>query len=114
LHARDTLRALRNSGRPFNLTLLTLDTHDPPGIFDSCGTDDRVRDATALKCSMRAVSGFLADLKAQGYLDDTVVVVMTDHLKATGEGVGYRAALVGATDRTLLLRVCSPDPTLGW
>jgi phosphoglycerol transferase len=109
VHARDTLRSLRNSGSPFMLTLLTLDTHNPPGIFDTCATDDMVREATALKCSMRAVAGFIADLNAQGYLEDTVVVVMTDHLKATGETVDYRAALGGVPHRTLLLRVSSPD-----
>lgn len=108
-HARDTLAVLRASGQPFNLTILTLDTHEPAGRFDSCTTAHQVAMATALKCSTTAVAGFLAHLEQQGVLDDTVVVVMGDHLKATAEGGDFSAELDAAAGRTILFRVWSPD-----
>lgn len=108
-HARQTVTELHEAGEPFNLTLLTLDTHEPAGVFPSCRTDDEVAMATAIKCSMRTVAGFLDYLEIQGYLDNTVVVVMGDHLKATSEGGDFKTELDGTPERTIVYRVWSPD-----
>ena len=109
-HARETLEQLRATGRPFNLTILTVDTHEPPGVFAACTDAGANPMATALMCSLHAVGAFLADLKAAGELDDTVVMLMTDHLKMLSAGNYYRVELALATERRLLLRVWSPDP----
>lgn len=109
-HARDTVKELRAAGAPFNLTILTLDTHEPAAIYPSCTTDDADPMATALSCSLTAVAGFLDELAADGQLQDTVVVVMGDHLKATAEGGSYKAELEAAGERTIVLRVWSPHP----
>jgi phosphoglycerol transferase len=111
LFARATaeLTELREAGEPFNLTILTMDTHEPAGVFPSCTTDDEVAMATALKCSGRAVAGFLEDLKDGGYLDDTVVVLMGDHLKDTANGGDFGTLLADRDDRTIFFRVWSPD-----
>ncbi|MEA5116987.1 MAG: sulfatase-like hydrolase/transferase [Propionicimonas sp.] len=109
-HARDTVDELRAAGEPFSLTMLTLDTHEPPGLYSSCSTADTDPMATAITCSMRAVAGFLDYLKDSGALADTVVVVMGDHLKATAEGGSFKAELDGTADRTIVLRVWSPEP----
>ena len=66
--------------------------------------------ATAIRCSMRAVADFLDHLEDEGYLDDTVVVVMGDHLKATSEGGFFKEELERTRDRTIVFRVWSPDP----
>lgn len=108
-HARQAVTELHAAGQPFNLTMLTLDTHEPAGVFPSCSTDDEVAMATAIRCSTRAVAGFLGYLESQGYLDDTVVVVMGDHLKATSEGGDFKAELDGTSDRTIVYRVWSPE-----
>lgn len=107
-HARDTLADLRQAGTPFHLTILTLDTHEPAGVFDSCRPKDAEPMASALKCSTRAVAGFLDHLRTEGYLDDTVVVLMGDHLKNVAEGGSFSAGLADR-DRTILFRVWSPD-----
>lgn len=109
-HARDALADLREAGQPFHLTILTLDTHEPAGIFASCTTADQVPMATAVTCSTRAVAGFLDDLKRSGDLDDTVVMVMGDHLKATVEGGDFKTELEQTPDRTIIFRVWSPEP----
>ncbi|MCC6495109.1 MAG: sulfatase-like hydrolase/transferase [Propionibacteriaceae bacterium] len=110
VHARDTVRQLRATGKPYNLTLLTLDTHEPPATFVACPAGDGSAMARALRCSLQAVAGFLADLKADGSLDDTVVVLTSDHLKMAAAGASYRAELTGVPERALLLRVWSPRP----
>ncbi len=111
-HATERIDTLRAAGRPFNLTMLTLDTHEPGGVYPTCRTDDDVAMATAIRCSMQAVGGFLEHLRTNGYLEDTVVVVMGDHLKATAEGGFYKAELDAQADRTIVLRVWSPDGTV--
>ncbi len=109
-HAADTLDELRAAGRPYHLTMLTLDTHEPGGVYPSCATDDTVAMATAIACSSRALAGFLAHAEEVGALEDTVVVVMGDHLKSTAEGGYYKAELDGTAERTIVLRIWSPDP----
>jgi len=108
-YAIDELRRLREAGRPFNLTMLTLDTHEPGGVYPTCTTDDGIAMATAIQCSMKAVSHVLQYLRDNHFLDDTVVVVTGDHLKATAEGGFYKAELDAQKDRTIILRVWSPD-----
>ncbi len=109
-HAEETIDKLQAAGKPFNLTLLTLDTHEPGGVFPGCTTPDDVQMATAIKCSMRAVAGFLDHLKSNGYLDDTVVVVLGDHLKVTSDGGYFKDELERTPDRSIIYRVWSPDP----
>lgn len=109
-HAADTVDELRAAGEPYYLSMLTLDTHEPGGVYPSCSTDDANKMATAITCSTRALAGFLAHLKETGALQDTVVVVMGDHLKSTAEGGFYKAELDGTPDRRIVLRIWSPDP----
>lgn len=109
-HAEEVIDDLRADGDPFNLSILTLDTHEPAGVFPGCGTDDAVAMATAITCSMRAVAGFIDHLEDEGYLKDTVVMVMGDHLKVTSDGGDFKAELEGAPDRTIIFRVWSPEP----
>lgn len=108
-HAADTLDELRASGQPYHLTMLSLDTHEPGGVYPSCATDDAVPMATAITCSTQALAGFLAHAESIGALEDTVIVVMGDHLKATAEGGYYKAELDGTADRSIVLRIWSPD-----
>ena len=92
-HAEQEVDDLRATGEPFNLTVLTLDTREPGGVFPGCSPPDAVAMKAAIRCSMRAVAGFIKDLKSTGALEDTVVVVMGDHLKATSEGGAFKAEL---------------------
>lgn len=109
-HAKDTVARLRKAGTPYNLTILTMDNHEPAAIYPSCTDDEAVPMATAVKCSGRAVAGFLAYLNSSGVLADTVVVLMGDHVKNTGDSDQFRAELEHAPERTIFFRVHSPDP----
>lgn len=109
-HAAQTVDALHAAGRPFNLTLLTLDTHEPAVIRDACDAAGRAPMAAATRCSMRAVAGFIQHLRAAGYLKDTVVVVTGDHLKGVASGTAFHDELSRATNRTVFFRLWSPTP----
>ncbi|MCA0251036.1 MAG: LTA synthase family protein [Actinobacteria bacterium] len=109
-HAADTVDELRERGEPFHLSMLTLDTHEPAALYSTCGTDDAVKMATAIVCSTRALAGFLNHLAETGALEDTVVVVMGDHLKSKAEGGDFNSELEAAQNRTIVLRILSPDP----
>ncbi len=109
-HARTVVDGLAAADRPFNLTLLTLDTHEPPALFPGCATGDDAPIKTAWTCSLRAVAGFIDHLRKTGILDDTVVVVTGDHLKMTGLAVPFSHELDAVPDRGLICRIWSPDP----
>ena len=110
-HAADVLDTLHAADEPFNLTVLTLDTHEPAGVFPDCTDDASVPMATAIRCSMKAVAGFLEHAEHAGYLDDTVVMVMGDHLKGTGDRDAFRDVLRAQENRTVIFRFHSPDRT---
>lgn len=108
-HAADVLDKLHASGKPFSLSMITLDTHEPPGIYPDCQDGDPTPMATAIKCSMKAVATFLQHIKQAGYLDDTVVMIMGDHLKGTSDNDAFHDALRAQQNRTIVFRVWSPD-----
>lgn len=79
--ARTTLDRLHASGQPFNLTLLTLDTHNPFGFLSpACRRQGAGNFEGIVACSAREIAAFIAYAQKKGYLENTVVVVMGDHL----------------------------------
>lgn len=108
-HATDVVDALHEAEKPFNLTMLTLDTHEPAAVYPSCHTSDDVAMETAIKCSTSAVGKFLTHLKSEGYLKDTVVMVMGDHLKGTSDADAFHSILSAAPGRTVVFRTWSPS-----
>ena len=108
--AADVVDELHESGQPFNLTLLTLDTHEPFATRTSCDAAGREPLAAATTCSIRAVAGFLDHLRASGYLKDTVVMITSDHLRWGAGGVPFRDGHAREGRRALVFRLWSPSP----
>jgi phosphoglycerol transferase len=77
LHARS-----QRGGAPFNVTVITTDNHAPDGYLSpSCPASDLTPSfARVIDCSNRFVAAFYNKLKQAGVLEDTVFVVMGDHL----------------------------------
>ncbi|HCI73019.1 MAG TPA: phosphoglycerol transferase [Lachnospiraceae bacterium] len=78
--AKKRLDSLSKSGKPFNLTMLTVDTHYPDGYTcrlceDTYGSSY----ANAIACSDRQVSAFLDWCREQEWYEDTAIVVSGDH-----------------------------------
>lgn len=96
------------TGNPFNLTMLTLDTHEPVHIYDYCNVDTENVVTSAFDCSMTQVAAFVNHLKDQGYLEDTAVVIMGDHLKHMSAGDAFHEQLDHHPNRTIFNRIWIP------
>lgn len=74
------LALLSRSGDPFNLTILTVGMHPPDGFLaPSCPrTFGDLRDTVA--CTAHLIDHFVESAHSAGYLENTDVVVLGDHL----------------------------------
>lgn len=108
--ARDELEQLRLAGEPYNLTILTLDTHEPGLVGPGCEAQGRPAMRAAVRCTADVVADFIEDLEDDGVLADTAVVLMGDHLAMLGAQSEFREELGGVADRSIFHRVWSPLP----
>ncbi|MBQ9578333.1 MAG: ankyrin repeat domain-containing protein, partial [Ottowia sp.] len=78
LGARRYISELRKSEQPWMLTLLTVGTHHPFGISDAMAANYPSRQEAAVMALDEAVAAFLHQLKADGVMEDTLVIVTSD------------------------------------
>ncbi|QOY93760.1 sulfatase-like hydrolase/transferase [Massilia sp. UMI-21] len=78
--ARRKLGQLHASGQPFNLTLLTVDTHEPAGhLSPGCARRGHAGFTGVIRCSAAEVAAFVDFVRERGYLADTNIVILGDH-----------------------------------
>lgn len=79
-YAKEELTRLAADEAPFDLTLLTVDTHFPNGyICPECEKRYHTDMENAIYCSDRMLSEFITWIQEQDFYEDTVVVVVGDH-----------------------------------
>lgn len=79
--ARQELEELAAHDTPFNLMLLTADTHHVGGyVCEACGDqfDDQYKNVLA--CTSRQLYEFVQWIQAQTWYQDTAIVIVGDHL----------------------------------
>ena len=96
------------TGNPFNLSVLTLDTHEPVHVYDYCTVDTQDVVTSVFACSMARVAEFVDYMEEQGYLEDTAVVIMGDHLKHMSAGDAFHDQLDDHPNRTIFNRIWVP------
>ena len=80
-HARTELTQLVATGRPFNLTILTVDTHGPDGLLSDTCKRRGVHDFSGIvTCTAQQVAEFVDFIADKGWLDRVSVVVQGDHI----------------------------------
>ena len=80
-YAKKELTSLSNKDKPFALTLFTIDTHFKDGYLDdSCETKFNDQMSNTYACASKMVNSFIEWIKNQDFYDDTLVVVLGDHL----------------------------------
>lgn len=81
-NARAELEQLSQGEEPFNLTLLTVDTHFEDGyVCDLCGdTFGDNQYANVMACSSKQVAEFVQWIQQQDFYADTTIVISGDHL----------------------------------
>ncbi len=78
--AKDELTELAASDQPFNLTMLTVDTHHVAGyICELCGNQYSEKTANVVSCADRQIADFVAWCMEQDFYEDTVIVITGDH-----------------------------------
>jgi phosphoglycerol transferase len=111
-HAKDEIDVLHaeaeKTGQPFNLSVLTLDTHEPVHVYDYCPVDTENEVTSVFSCSMAQVAGFVDHMEEKGYLEDTAVVIMGDHLKHMSAGDAFHEQLDDHANRTIFNRIWVP------
>lgn len=80
--AKEQLNTLAGREQPFNLTMLTVDTHFEDGyVCELCQQefgDDQYSNVMA--CSSRQVAGFVKWIQEQPFYENTTIVISGDHL----------------------------------
>jgi len=80
-YAKEELSRLSRDGRPFNLTLLTVDTHFPDGyVCRLCRREfGKNQYANVFACASRQLADFVNWAKTQPWYENTTIVVTGDH-----------------------------------
>lgn len=91
--AKDELARMAELNQPFNLTMLTVDTHHVGGWTCSlCGNEYTDQLANVVKCADRQVSNFVSWCSEQEWFEDTVIVIQGDHPRmdqSLVQGINY-------------------------
>ncbi|MDD6422706.1 MAG: sulfatase-like hydrolase/transferase, partial [Intestinibaculum porci] len=78
--AKEKLNNLSKQSKPFNLTMLTVDTHFPTGYWDrNCRSQFPTKYENVMACSSRQVSAFIKWCQTQSWYKDTTIVISGDH-----------------------------------
>lgn len=80
--AKERLLELSRQDEPFNLTMLTVDTHFEDGyVCERCSdTFGDNQYANVMACSSKQVKEFVDWIQKQDFADDTTIVISGDHL----------------------------------
>nr|WP_315250989.1 sulfatase-like hydrolase/transferase [uncultured Duganella sp.] len=105
--ARSKLRELSASGAQFNLTLLTVDTHEPKGHLSShCARRGFRGFEGVVSCTAQEVADFVRYAQDNGYLEHTNIVILGDHLSRKNP---LTEKLSQVSERTIFNRFISND-----
>jgi phosphoglycerol transferase len=96
------------TGQPFSLSMLTLDTHEPPHMYPYCEDTTENPLTSAYRCSNQKVADYIDYMKKKGYLEDTAVVIMGDHYKHMNPKYSFHEQLDDNPNRTIFNRIWVP------
>ena len=78
--AKEKLLKLSQGDEPFNLTMLTVDTHFEDGyVCEQCPTEYDTQYSNVMACSSRQVGEFLKWIQQQDFYENTTIVISGDH-----------------------------------
>ena len=87
--AKDEITELAAGDKPFNFTMLTVDTHAVDGyVCSECGSDYENKTANVVSCADRQLYAFIEWCKQQDFYEDTAIVIVGDHPRHDQQLVG--------------------------
>ncbi len=79
--AKEEVKELAKGSEPFNLTMLTVDTHFFDGyLCDECEQVYESQYENVIACASRQLYNFLTWIKQQDFYENTTIVIAGDHL----------------------------------
>lgn len=85
-YAKEEITRLAQCGKPFNFTMLTVDTHHPYGYADrNYRGEYPQRLSGIIRGNARKIGDFVDWLKEQPFYEDTTVIITGDHLSMAAE-----------------------------
>jgi len=81
-YAKEKLTQISKDEEPFNLTILTADTHFTDGYLDKACSSEVFEDsyANSFYCSDSMIYNFINWIKDQDFYNNTVIILVGDHL----------------------------------
>ena len=80
-HAKAKLKQLNQLKKPYNFVMTTIDTHGPDGFYSKTCTKQGANNfADIVACTAGNVAELVTWMKKSGYLKNTQVVILGDHL----------------------------------
>ncbi len=85
-YAKEELMRLSSDDKPFNLTMLTADTHFPDGyVCRLCDNKYDEQYANVLSCSSKQIYDFVSWVQNQPFYENTTIIISGDHLTMDAE-----------------------------
>lgn len=80
-YAKIELTKMSELNQPFMFGLLTIDTHNPTGyLCNICPNSEDMPIKNAILCADNQIGNFINWCKKQNWYDETIIVIMGDHL----------------------------------
>lgn len=79
-YSKEEILRLSKENKPFNVTLLTADTHHPNGFLcEDCLNESDKKYANVISCASKQVVDFVEWIKTQDFYENTTIVIIGDH-----------------------------------
>lgn len=79
--AKEEISSLAAEEKPFNFTMLTVDTHHVGGyVCDLCRNEHEQQYENVISCASRQVADFVEWIQQQNFYENTTIVISGDHL----------------------------------
>lgn len=80
-YAKKELLNLAKESKPFNMTMLTVDTHHISGyVCALCEDTEDTQYANVIRCASRQAGNFISWIQEQDFYENTTIVITGDHL----------------------------------
>lgn len=98
-YAKELLLDISENDEPFNVTMLTVDSHFMDGYTDeTCESPYSIAYANAIACSDVLISSFIRWVQAQPFYENTTIILSADHITMNNQ---FRELLTDTTSSSL-------------
>lgn len=112
-YAKTELKELSSQNAPFNLTMLTVDTHFTDGyVCEDCEDTYDTQYSNVISCSSKQIANFIYWIQQQDFYDNTTIVLCGDH--CTMDSAYISATNATSYDRKMYFTIINPDSSVAY